>query len=992
VKRRCFTLLNLIILLAPLWVGQVTHAATPSRPDPAYGQPTAPITAKTAPSGQGQATTSMPGTPVMFIENVGQLEKGARFQVRGADHVIWLAEDGIWVTVVENPDKGTRGQGDKGSRPSVLSSDHPTTTVTRRGVNLHLTFPGSNPHPRLEPFDRLDTHVSYFIGNDPATWHPDVPVWGGARYKDLYPGMDLEITGENGQMIQRLVCGSNCQFDLRRVRLRVEGADELAVAGNALQLSTAVGEFSLPLLQVTNVAVTDRPQPTITDDRILSPFANATGSARRTIRNPQSPVNGSDDLLYSTFLGGDRDDCPYKGCAIAVDEEGNAYVTGMTESWHFPTTEGAFDTSYPVLLEAFVVKVNPNGTDLVYATLLGGGRDDRGLAIAVDGTGCAYVAGVTESDNFPTTPGAYDESYNPGYYPDDGFMVKVNPDGTDLVYATYLGGNANDRIEGIALSGAGNAYVAGTTQSSNFPTTPGAFDPSYNSTGGVGELDAFVVKLNATGSGLGYSTYLGGLYDDGAEGIAVDGEGNAYVTGNTYSPDFPVTPGAYDEDHGGTSVAYVPSWTTDAFVAKLNAAGNGLDYATFLGGGQTDGGNAIAVDGANNAYVVGTTRSSDFPTTMGAFDTSFGGGTCGTSPCNDIFVVKLNVAGSDLAYSTFLGDDDSEYSGYSMAVDREGNAYVTGGTQYSKFPPNTGGFDTTFNGGWDAFVVKLNATGTELPYATFLGGSSTDFGYTVAVFEPDQAYVAGHTDSDNFPTTAGAFDTSYNGEYDVFVTKLATARYTISGQVLDQAGSLMAGVQISAGANYSATTNSSGEYTIADVPVGTYSLAPTTPGYLWSPTSRSVTVPPSATGQDFTAQAIQKQVTPGSPRAMNFGDPLTYTLRLIAPTDREVVLYDRVPTYTSYISNSVDAPAGVAYDLSANSISGTLNLVASAVVTVSFAVRVEVTGTTELAPLIVNRGCIYPAGGGLADCEWSNEVRSFTYVWPVYLPLIVRNH
>jgi hypothetical protein len=309
------------------------------------------------------------------------------------------------------------------------------------------------------------------------------------------------------------------------------------------------------------------------------------------------------------------------GYAIAVDGAGSAYVTGETQSDDFPTTPGAFDTSLDgYWSDAFVAKLNPAGSGLAYATFLGGSDTDIGFGIAVDGADSAYVTGRTFSSNFPTTPGAFDVSFN-GF--NDAFVLKLNPAGSGLAYATFLGGSSSntgaaDYGAAIAVDGAGSAYVTGETASSDFPTTPGAFDPSYNG--------AFVAKFNPTGSGLVYATFLGGGGTDRGYAITVDGAGSAYVTGETSSSNFPTTPRALDTSLNGSY---------DAFVAKLNPAGSGLAYATFLGGNSYDYGYAIAVDGAGSAYVAGDTRSSDFPTTSGAFDPSY----------NDVdaFVAKLRL-------------------------------------------------------------------------------------------------------------------------------------------------------------------------------------------------------------------------------------------------------------------------------------------------------------------------------------------------------------
>jgi hypothetical protein len=672
---------------------------------------------------RARVSAALRSAPLMFIENVGQFDQRARFQVRGDNATLYVAEDGLWVTV---------GAGS--------------------GHRLKLSFVGTNLQPRLEPFNRLDTHVSYFVGSDPANWRADVPVWGGVRYVGLYPGVDLEVTGDEGRWAWQLVCRADCQSALPHVRLRVEGADALSLDGDVLRLSTALGEYALPLLQVVGAEGANLASPAITGDQVVWPFASAIPNPQlvlspvevSAIANPQS---GASDLLYSTFLGGSDWDAGY---AIAIDEAGSAYVTGATESSDFPTTAGSFDTSHSSGTDVFVVKVNAAGTGLAYAAFLGGSDGDTGFVIAVDGAGSAYVTGVTESSDFPTTAGAFDPWYSGN---DDAFVVKVNAEGTGLAYAAFLGGSGWEWGRAIAVDRGGSAYVTGDTDSSDFPTTAGAFDTSYN-----GYDDVFVVKVNAAGTGLAYATFLGGgSGDDRGYAIAVDGAANAYVTGLTVSPDFPTTAGAFDTSRDG--------WM-DAFVIKVNAAGTGLAYATLLGGSDWDWGRAIAVDGAGSAYVTGLTESPDFPTTVGAFDTSLDGN-------QDAFVVKVNADGTGLAYATFLGGSSHYDYGYAIAVDGAGSAYVTGQTDSADFPTTAGAFDTSYNGSEDAFVVKVNDDSTGLAYATFLGGSHGDSGYGIAVDGAGSAYVTGHTDSSEFPTTAGAFDTSYSGHTDAFVVKIS---------------------------------------------------------------------------------------------------------------------------------------------------------------------------------------------------------------------------
>jgi hypothetical protein len=419
-------------------------------------------------------------------------------------------------------------------------------------------------------------------------------------------------------------------------------------------------------------------------------------------------------------------------------------VTGITSSTNFPTTAGASQTTNQGVVDAFVTKLNPAGSGLLYSTYLGGSDYDQALGIAVDVAGDAYVTGYTFSRNFPITAGAF-QTTNPGT--SYAFVTKLNPTGSGLLYSTYLGGEATF-ANAIAVDDAGDAYVTGRTYA-NFPTTVGAFQTTTQ-----GSYDAFVTKLNPTGSGLLYSTYLGGTDYDVGNGIAVNAAGDAYVTGTTYSTDFPIT-----------AAAFQPTGSYDAFVTKLNPEGSGLLYSTYLGGSSYDYGNGIAADAAGNAYVTGYTYSPDFPTTAGAFQTTYHGS-------YDAFVSKLNPAGTGLFYSTYLGGSNTD-AGQGIAVDAAGDAYVTGYTASTNFPTTAEAFQTTNQSSYDAFVTKLNPAGSDVLYSTYLGGSGNDFGYGIAVDAAGAAYVAGVTNSTNFPTTLGAFQTTNQGSYDAFVTKLA---------------------------------------------------------------------------------------------------------------------------------------------------------------------------------------------------------------------------
>jgi hypothetical protein len=386
-----------------------------------------------------------------------------------------------------------------------------------------------------------------------------------------------------------------------------------------------------------------------------------------------------------------------------VDGSGSAYITGNTGSTDFPVTPGAFQTSPR---GDFVTKLNAAGTGLVYSTYLGSRGGDSISGIAVDGSGGAYITGSTNSTDFPTTLGAFQTTLRGAR---NAFVTKLNAAGTGLVYSTYVGGRGGDYAYGIALGDSGAAYITGRTDSTNFPTTPGAFQTKLKGTSG----NAFVTKLNASGSALVYSTYLGGSGRDQGSSIAVDASGDAYVTGQTGSFDFPTTPGAFQTALRGGG---------DAFITKLNASGAALVYSTFLGGARDDFGTGIGVDSAGDAYITGYTFSANFPI-RNAFQPTYGG-------AGNAFVTEINPGGSALVYSTYLGGSNGDY-GFGIAVDTSGNAYVTGRTASGDFPTKNA-FQPTNHGNTNAFVAKFPYFGI----ATHLGVSapaSTTAGVGVSV-------------------------------------------------------------------------------------------------------------------------------------------------------------------------------------------------------------------------------------------------------------------
>jgi len=385
---------------------------------------------------------------------------------------------------------------------------------------------------------------------------------------------------------------------------------------------------------------------------------------------------------------------------------------------------------------------------LVYSTFLGGTAEDYITNIAMDHFTNAYLTGYTMSSDYPISIGAYNNDF---YNVEDIFVTKLNIDGSNYVYSTFICGSYynSQRCEGIAVDSSGCVYLTGWTSSKNYPFTHGCFDSTFN------YYKAFVTKLNESGSALIYSTLLGGSGTE-AKGIAIDKKGCAYITGITYSSDFPTTPGCYNptfQDSG------------DVFITKLNETGSSLVYSTLIcGTGYYQYSNGIALDSLNNAYIVGYAETSDFPTTAGSWCPTYNGE-------GDVFVLKIDTIGSSLLYSTFLGG--SPYKNvYGIAVDKFGCAYITGYTTSSDFPTTHKCWDSTFNGLYNVFITKINETGSDLVYSTYLGGTGTNYGFAITTDEQGNAIVVGSTDASDFPITQDAYENSYIGNDDAFFTIL----------------------------------------------------------------------------------------------------------------------------------------------------------------------------------------------------------------------------
>jgi hypothetical protein len=611
-------------------------------------------------------------------------------------------------------------------------------------VNLKLTFPGAAAGGDLEGRNPSPAKSNFFLGGS-ARWRSGVPAFGSVRWGGLYPGIALRVRGLDGEMAIAIEAGPGA--DLRRIRLRVEGADRLVEhADGSLVATTAVGDVALPRFLLNGRTVPIRAAG--------APLARAGDGPPRS----SPPASTAPGLGYGTYLGAGQDDLAWR---VALGRDGSIYVAGQTFSPGFPTTPGAFDTTYnngQFGGDAFVSRLDPTGATLVYSTFLGGSDTDWAAAVALGPGGVVYVAGYTYARDFPTTPGSYSPAFNGGCC--DGFVTELTADGSALVFSTYLGGDSFEDIGGMALGHGGTVFVTGQTLSADFPTTPGAFDRVINNNGLELYTDAWVASLSPDGSRLTYGSFLGGTYNDYGHAVAITSTSDVYVAGQTASLDFPTTVGAVQRQLGGHD---------DGFVTRLHAGPGGVPFSTYLGGTDEDDVRAMVVGKDGDAYVTGPTASPNFPVTPGSYDP-----TINSFIFSDAFATRVDATGTSLTYSTFLGGNDSDF-GEDLTLAPDGSLWLTGTTYSNNFPHTSNAYDPTLGGPADAFLAGLDPTGSSLVYSSFLGGTARviDSGFGI-LRVPGQAafYVSGETFSTDFPTTPGAYDTTYNGGFDGFLASI----------------------------------------------------------------------------------------------------------------------------------------------------------------------------------------------------------------------------
>lgn len=691
--------------------------------------------------------------PVSFEENRGQTDPRVRYLAHGRGYALFLTPSSAVLSLEPHG-------GEQNRDTQAIFSDQPGLTAPDGVLRMRLI--GASRSARIVALDELPGKVNYFIGSHPQDWRSDVPTYAKVGYKGIYPGIDLTYYGNQGRLEYDFAVAPGAdpetiQFAIETGKSKLEDREQhTRIAANGdLIVESGDDEFRFrrPIVYqpLGGAAATD-----LLAKGALGQRRSVSGHFVLLAKERAGFVVGQYDhskpliidptLVYSSYLGGSAAD---SANAIAVDSSGNAYVAGKTASSNFPTAsaEQSGAANFPA---AFVTKINASGSAILYSTYLG--EQSIASGIAVDSSGDAYVTGGGQG--IPTTSGAFQTQAASGA----AFVVKLSAAGNQVTYGTYFGDNVTSS-NAIAVDSAGDAAITGTTASQSLPIVNAAKSQcSSCGPGGPAGQNSYVAKFNASGSALVFSTYLGGSTTGQGNGIAVDSTGNIYVTGMTKATDFPTTSGAFQASFGGGSA--------HAYVTKFSPAGS-IVYSTYLGGSSYDTGLAIAVDSSDNVYVTGSTQSVDFPT-LNAYQSVYSSQKQAAG-YTSAFVTKLNAAGSGIIYSTYLEGSESD-GGSAIAVDSSGDVYVAGATRSSDFP-TANAVQAIYGGSEDGFVTELAPGGNSLVYSTYMGGSGQDMATAIAVDSSADTYVAGSTQSTDFPT-ANPFQAASGGAGDAFVAKL----------------------------------------------------------------------------------------------------------------------------------------------------------------------------------------------------------------------------
>lgn len=710
--------------------------------------------------------------PLSFEVNEGQADSRVHFISHEGGYSLFLTGNEAVLAL-----KAPSGAKNASGSVAGLEFEAPPKEPPRAEI-LRMRLLGAKAEPRVTGLDELPGKVNYFVGDDASKWHTNVRTYARVKYESVYPGVDLVFYGTNGQLENDFVVAPGA--DPSAIRLAFGGADKPSISKGG------------DLLVTVNGAEVELKKPTVYQERngkretVSGKYLLNAGEVSFQLANYDrtKPLVIDPVLIYATYLGGNGTDW---GTGIAVDPNGNAYVTGYTLGVPgTPPLSDTFPLASPIqsnLYEecAFVSEINAAGTALIYSTFLcdttpaGSAPATYASGIAVDAAGEAFVVGQTQSGaggtpHFPTTSGALQPTAPGGT---NGFVTKIAAGGSSLVYSTYLGGG-DDQALAVAVDAQGDTYVTGSAGSTSFPT----FNALQPKLAGVAP-NAFVAKINATGSAFVYSTYLGGggganppysLAGDIGKGIAVDAAGNAYITGVTASPNFPLANALQKEFSG----------SYEGFVTEINSTGSALVYSTYLGGNGADIGNAIAVDSAGNAYITGTTTTNvnDFPLVNAVQSTANGSSVA--------FVAEISAGGQSFAYATYLNGTSVESGGNGIAVDSYGDAWVTGvaySPVYGPCPmmcefPLVNALAVTLpspeNSRLMGFVAELAPGGSSLVFSTYLGVDSAN---AIAVDSSGEVCVTGWLSETGF-ATVGVAQNALGGGQDAFVAKIGSVAGT----------------------------------------------------------------------------------------------------------------------------------------------------------------------------------------------------------------------
>ncbi|MEM4326260.1 MAG: SBBP repeat-containing protein, partial [Candidatus Pacearchaeota archaeon] len=658
-----------------------------------------------------------------FIENKGQWDQDVLYLCRMNGTDIWITRKGINYTFYK---KDKIGDG--------RCPDHQYDVLF--GHRIIIEWEGCNSDIIVQNNRKDLSYHNYFINGWRNEGVSYVPLYKEVLIKNLYEKIDIRYYFDKGCLRYDFIVYPG--GDPSNIKFKIRGQYNDVVKSNEIVCTTRFGEMS----------VSDLYSYQNNYWRVESSFVKQENNtyAIEIGNYAKDQLLVIDPLIYSTYLGGSIDDNSY---SIAVNNTGEVYVAGKTSSVNYDVTPGVFQIFNNGADDVFVTKLNSSGNSLVFSTYIGGTSGETANAIDIDALGDIYITGMTISNNYPTTSGVFQSTHGGGIT--DAFITKLNSTGSSLVYSTYIGGNASDWGEGIFVDNGGNAYITGYTASSNFDVTPGSYQTIND-----GFNDIFISKLNPGGSGLIYSTYLGGSSNDYGLGIVVDNSGNAYITGRTSSNNYDITLGAYQVVNNGMD---------DAIITKINSSGTSLIYSTYIGGSGNDWGRDITIDNLGNAYVTGKTTSIDFDVTAGAFQAILQGS-------DDAFVSKIDLSAGTLVYSTYIGGSGID-DGWGIEIDNFSNVVIVGYTNSIDFDITPNATQITNNGNNDVFLSVLDLSINNLLYSTYLGGSSNDWGYDLIIDCENNTYITGITTSGDYVVTTGSYQTSPDGSYESFITKIS---------------------------------------------------------------------------------------------------------------------------------------------------------------------------------------------------------------------------